>query len=249
MEILADVGDARTQKIAAQNHATNPKYTAKHVKKQIPRVGHSRGAGNGRTKRADNGDEAGQDYSSAAVLLVEIVRALQMTAAKQKRVFAFVEGRTGAASDPIAQLIAGDGAKHSGDEQPVKRNYLLTGKYACRDQQGIAREKKANEQAGLDKENARNNAAKCSRSDPLDELFQTFRSVQRAKKMKDGIQRELAAHTQSKRGGYILRPGANPHRAAPGNTVTKNSQILAAFVPEKHESVHGGKPAGVADHR
>src|SRR5437899_6993880 len=54
---------------------------------------------------------------------------------------------------------------------------------------------------------------------------------------------------RSKRGGYVLRPGANPHRAAPGNTVTKNRQILAAFVPEKYESVHNGEPPGAAGHR
>src|SRR5256885_6684657 len=54
---------------------------------------------------------------------------------------------------------------------------------------------------------------------------------------------------RSKRGGYNLRSGANPHRAAPGNTVTKNCQILAAFVPEKYESVHSGEPPGAADHR
>jgi hypothetical protein len=110
-------------------------------------------------------------------------------------------------------LITGDGAKHSGDEQPVERNYILTGKYACGDEQGIAREKKANEQAGLYKKNARNNSAECSSSNPLNELFQTFRGVQRTKKMKDGIQRELAAHTPNQNEAAIFSARERTHIA------------------------------------
>jgi len=48
---------------------------------------------------------------------------------EEKRVFPFVQSGAGAAPNPVAQLITDDGAKHSGYEQPVERNYLLAGKY------------------------------------------------------------------------------------------------------------------------
>jgi len=102
------------------------------------------------------------------------VCALQVAAAKEKRVFPFVQSRAGAATNPVAQLIAKDGAKHSGYEQPVDGNYLLAGKYTCRDEQGIAWKKETNKETSFDKEDARNDGAECRRSNPLNELFEAF---------------------------------------------------------------------------
>src|SRR2546430_6048337 len=103
MEILADVRNPRTQRIATQDHAAYRKNAAADVEKQISRIGHFCGAGHGRTKGADNRNKSRQDHSPAAVLLIKIMRALQVAAAKEKRVFPFVEGRTCAAPNPVAQ--------------------------------------------------------------------------------------------------------------------------------------------------
>lgn len=61
----------------------------------------------------------------------------------------------------------------------MERNYLLASKYACRDEQGIAWKKETYKETSFDKEDARNDGTECRRSNPLNELFQAFRSVQR----------------------------------------------------------------------
>ena len=56
----------------------------------------------------------------------------------------------------------------------MEGNYLLAGKYACRDEQGIARKKETNKETSFDKEDARNDGTECRRSNPLNELFEAF---------------------------------------------------------------------------
>ena len=56
----------------------------------------------------------------------------------------------------------------------MERNYLLAGKYACGDEQGIAWKKETNKEASFDKEYARNDGTECRRSNPLNELFEAF---------------------------------------------------------------------------
>src|SRR5579871_848989 len=84
MKIFANVGDARAQQIASQNHASDPKDAAKNVKEQISRIGHSCGASHRGAKRADNRNEPRQYHCPAAILLIEFLRTLQVSAAKQK---------------------------------------------------------------------------------------------------------------------------------------------------------------------
>ncbi|HLZ13038.1 MAG TPA: hypothetical protein VKP58_10655 [Candidatus Acidoferrum sp.] len=85
---------------------------------------------------------------------------------------------------------------------------MLTRENARGDEQGITRKKKTDEQAGLYKENAGDNAAKRGGSNPFNELFQAFGSVQRAKKMKDGMQRKLAALASVKTKRRSSPPGS-----------------------------------------
>jgi hypothetical protein len=83
-----------------------------------------------------------------------------MAATKEKRVFAFVERRASRAANPISQLITDDGATYYW-QQPMehhggKRNGGCCGKNTSGNQQRIAGQKKADEQAGLHKNNRAN---------------------------------------------------------------------------------------------
>src|SRR5580704_3234818 len=98
------------QCIAAEDHGANPENPAKHVEEHVTDVRHFRGAGHGRTKRSNDGNEPREDHGPAAIFFVEIMSALQMAAAEKERVFAAVEGCSRGAADPVTDLIAGDGA-------------------------------------------------------------------------------------------------------------------------------------------
>jgi hypothetical protein len=79
--------------------------------------------------------------------------ALEMAAAEEERIFAFVESRAGGAADPVADLIADDGTKHDGKQQPFQRNNVCGGENAGGDEQGIAGKEKADEETGFDEDN------------------------------------------------------------------------------------------------
>src|SRR5882672_1490356 len=210
MKVFTDVRHARTKQIATQDHGANPKYAAENIKKQITRIRHARSARDGRAKCANNGDETRQNYGSSAVLFVELVRALQMASAKQKRVFPFVKSGASAAANPVSQLVAKNGAQDAGKQQPLNRHNILSSKNSGSDQERIARQEEANKQAGLDKKNAANDSAKCQGPNPLDELFQAFSGVERAEKVKDGIQRRSAASRLLRTKRKCSPPGSEP---------------------------------------
>ena len=56
----------------------------------------------------------------------------------------------------------------------MERNYLLAGKYTCRDEQGIAWKKETNKETSFGKEDPRNDGTECGWSNPLNELFEAF---------------------------------------------------------------------------
>src|ERR1700723_1472888 len=155
------------QKIAKQHRAADPKNAAKDVVGQVADIRHFRSASHGRTERANDGDETRQDHRLAAMELVEGVGPLQMLALEETRVGPAVEALARATPDPVAQLIAGDGAERHRREQQKQINVARRGDNPSGNQQGIARQKEANEKPSLDEDDSANSP----RAAPLDELF------------------------------------------------------------------------------
>src|SRR6201998_4021649 len=91
VDVLADVGHGAAERVAAKNHGAHPEDASQNVVAKIPAVGHARGASHRRAKGSNDGSETREDYGAAAVLLIEIMSALQMFAAEEERVFALVE--------------------------------------------------------------------------------------------------------------------------------------------------------------
>lgn len=177
MKVFADVRNTRTEQIPTQYHAADPKNAAEKVKKQVARIRHARCASYRRTKRANDGYKACQNYGSSAVFFVKIVRSLQMTTSKKKRVFLSIDRRASSAANPVSQLVPDDCAENPGNQEPLEGHDVLAGEDSRGNQERIAGQKEAYEQPRFHKKNATNNSAKCKGSNPFDELFQAFRSV------------------------------------------------------------------------
>ena len=131
MKVLADVGDARSSYVATQDHAADPKYAAENVESQIARIRHAGCAGHRRAKRADNRYKARKNDCPSAIFLIEIVRALQMTTAKEERVLTLVQRRASFAAYPVSELVADNRAENPRNEKPAKRNHILARKNSC----------------------------------------------------------------------------------------------------------------------
>src|SRR4029077_3459089 len=104
------------ERVPAEDHGADPKDPAANVEGQVVEIGHPRGAGDRWTEGSHDGNEAREDDGATAVFCVKVVSALKMASPKEERVFAAVESGTGGAANPIANLIAHDGAKHDGEE-------------------------------------------------------------------------------------------------------------------------------------
>ncbi len=76
-----------------------------------------------------------------------------MAAPEEERVFAAVESCTCRAANPVADLIAHDGAKHHRQKEPSERNEASGRKNARGDKQRISWKKEADKEAGFDKNN------------------------------------------------------------------------------------------------
>ncbi|GAC1616600.1 MAG: hypothetical protein PVS2B2_10760 [Candidatus Acidiferrum sp.] len=82
--------------------------------------------------------------------------ALQMVAAKKEGVFTAVERSPRRAANPVANLVAEDGTEHNGKQDPFEWDDSGGGKNAGCNEQGISREKKADEKSRLDENNNAN---------------------------------------------------------------------------------------------
>src|SRR6266567_3963370 len=149
MDALADVRNRAAQGVAAEDHGGDPENSARNVESQVAGIGHLRSAGDRRTKRSNDGNEARENHGSAAVFLVEIMGALKMTAAEEKRVFAAVESSSSRAADPVTNLIPDNGAKHNGKEEPFEWNDPGSGENASGNKQGITGKKKSHKETGF----------------------------------------------------------------------------------------------------
>ena len=174
MDALVDVGDGAAEKVPAENHASDPEDSPKDVVAEIPRVRHLSGAGDRRAESPDDGNKASQDDRLSAVLFIEIVGAAQMAAAEKEGIFAAVQGISGAASNPITKLVAGDGAQGHQGQKRSNGKVAGAGKNACGYKEGITGKEEADEETGFNK----NNEANQKRAAPPNQSFDVIECVQ-----------------------------------------------------------------------
>ena len=156
VNVLADVGDEMAERVAAKDHGANPEDAAKNIEEKISRIRHFCGACDGRTKRSNDGDEARENYGPAAVFFVEIVGALEMAAAEKEGILAAVKCGAGGTANPVADLVAGDGAEHDRQQKPLEGNDARVGEDSGGDQKGVAWKEKADKKAGFDEDDGAN---------------------------------------------------------------------------------------------
>src|SRR5216684_228199 len=144
------------ERIAAQDHGAHPENAAEDIESEVTSVRHSGSAGYRRAERSNDGNEAGENHGAPAILFVKIMGALEMAFPKEERIFAAIQCRTGGPADPVADLVADDGAEHHGDKQPSQGDDAAGGKNARGDQQGISGKKKADEETGLNENDGAN---------------------------------------------------------------------------------------------
>src|SRR5467141_1970732 len=118
MDARTNVRDRAAQSVAAEDHGGNPKNPSTNVEGYVAGVGHLRGTGDGRAERSNDGNETRQDDGPAAIFFIEIMGALQVAAPEEEGLFAAVKSCTGRAANPVANLIAHDGAEHDGKKEP-----------------------------------------------------------------------------------------------------------------------------------
>src|SRR5262245_23593128 len=128
MNVLADVGDGAAERVAAENHGTDPEDPTENVERHIAAIGHARCSCHRWTERSNDRNKACEDHGAAAVLLIEFVRALQMAAAEEERILALVKSSAGGAADPVANLVSDNGAKHDWQEEPAQRDDIGSSK-------------------------------------------------------------------------------------------------------------------------
>jgi hypothetical protein len=75
-----------------------------------------------------------------------------MAPAEEQGVFAFVERGAGGAADPVADLVADDGAEHDREQKPFQGDDVGGGEDAGGDEQGIAGQEKSDEESGFDED-------------------------------------------------------------------------------------------------
>src|SRR5258708_2006658 len=152
MDALADIRDRTAQGVATKNHGADPKDPAKNVKNQIAGIRHLCCTGDWRTEGSHDGNKAGKDDSAAAIFFIEVMGALKMVPAEEKRIFAAVQSGAVKEANPVAKLVAHDGAEHHGQKKPLQGDDAGSGEYSRGDEQGITRKKKSYKKPRFDKD-------------------------------------------------------------------------------------------------
>jgi len=190
VDTLTDVRNGAAQEIAAKDHTADPKGAAEDVVDQITVIRHLSSAGDGRAKGADDGNEAGQDYGLAPISFVKGVGAMEMAFAEKKGVLAAIEGGTGSAADPIANLVAHDGTEHGGNQDPTEGDDAGSGKDSGSDEERVARKEETNEKAGLHEDDQTHQKRATSTNYSFDVIY-------RVEQVADGFQQAASVLTET----------------------------------------------------
>ena len=152
MNVFTDVRNLAAQKISAQNHAANPQQSSGHIVGKVAPVRHFGRAGNRRAKRPNDGNESRYDDGLPAILFVELAGALQVALAEYQRIFPAIKCLARFPANPVADLVSADRAQGNEKQELRKMHLPGGGQHTGRDQQGIAGQKKSDEEARLDED-------------------------------------------------------------------------------------------------
>src|SRR6188768_1079272 len=138
--------------IAAVYEKRNPQHAAAEAVHDEVEVAHAADARHERCERAYYGHEAREDDSLAAVLFVELLRAVQVRGIEQTRALALEHARADEMADPVVRVVA---AERRHDQQREERVHVHRAgrRHGTGDeQQGIAGQKRRDHQPGLAKD-------------------------------------------------------------------------------------------------
>ena len=232
MDPLADVRNGTPEEVPAENHRANPNNAAESVVDQVTGIRHPRSAGNRWTKGANDGDEARENDRFSAISFIEVVGALEMALAEEERVLALVQRGARGAANPVANLVADNGAEHNRQENPFQRNDTRGGKDAGRDEQGIAGKEKANKEASFDEDNQANEKRSTGAN-------YSFDIVDGMKQVADRFEQTSSSLRNTGMGTTALREplraseqDRKAEKSVPLNTVPEKGHALSTFPPQ-----------------
>src|SRR5262249_44371089 len=113
LDMLDQSGERASEEIPDQRHREDPARPADDVVKGVTAIGHPAHAGDDGYEGSNDGHEPGDDDRRPAVLLVELVRALEVLGSKEPRSRFVEDARPDLRADPVGDDGPGDRA---GDE-------------------------------------------------------------------------------------------------------------------------------------
>jgi len=229
---LADVGNGPSEEVAAENHCADPKNAAENVVDEVTGVRHLRSAGDGRAKRANDGDEARENDRFSAISFIEVVGALEMALAEEERVLALVQRGARGAANPVANLVADNGAEHNRQENPFQRNDTRGGKDAGRDEQGIAGKEKANKEPGFDEDNKANEKRSTGANYSFDIVDGMQQVADRFEQTSSSLRNTGMGTTALRQPLRASEQDRKAEKSVPLNTVPEKGHALSTFPPQ-----------------
>ncbi len=168
MNFFIDSRNTASEKETSQSHTANPKNSADDVEGQEFHVTHFSDAGYGRSKSPYNRHKARKNNGLGTMFLVKGMCFFNVTALKKEGIIFFKK----LGPDPVADCIAGGIAQNSCDTQESDQIFNPQGlienaQEAGSDQEGIAGQKKADQQTRFGEHNNKENRV----SAPADQVL------------------------------------------------------------------------------
>jgi len=153
VNVFMDVGDHLAEEVAAAGGCSDPPDPAEYVVTQKTPVLHRADPGHDRGKSSDDRDETRNDNGESSVPIVEFLGSYKVLPIEEKRVVAGKYLRPGSGADVITDGIANDGSQTKGQIEGKQVKVSARGEEPCSNQERISGKKKADQKAGLDKDN------------------------------------------------------------------------------------------------
>ena len=135
--------------VAGQRDAEHPDERADHVEGDERAAAHLADAGEDRRERPHDGHEAGEHDRLGAVLLEELLGAVDVLPFEQARIGPAEEPRAHPLPDREADLVADHGGREAPDEDGREVELALVGQEPGGEEQRVAGEEEADQQPGL----------------------------------------------------------------------------------------------------
>lgn len=152
---VRDSGDM-SEKESEQDERGSPERSPDEVEDREQSPGHPSNAGSDGGKGADHRNESGERHRDGAESFEETLSARDASAAEEAGFSPVKDGRTGASSDDIAELVAESRCDyHEGDNQPERLNdHAAEHQHTGEEQQRIAGQKEPYEQPRFGEDDA-----------------------------------------------------------------------------------------------